>query len=196
MSVKGRSAGFFIRFIMKINSILCFAILFFAGTAFSQSTDKRIDDIRERYLRVNGLIAESEKEPEYSSIFLTEIVVNKNNGSYPAVGAYNSTVKFYYTFGDREKNPYPDRLLKIVVSTKRSARIESMEYLFDEIGKLIFCFEKSDDRERRMYFNSGRLIRFSDGELVSKSAGTNETNAAKTAIDQLKKLEVIFKNSL
>ena len=86
----------------------------------------------------------SEAEPEQSNIYLTELAVNKNNGSYPAVGVYRPVVKFYYTYGDREKEPYPNRLLKIVLAIDRSDRKEHSEFVFNDAEQLVFYLDKKD----------------------------------------------------
>ena len=130
-----------------ISSILTFLFMIgFVASAFSQAN--HIKKIREIYQDVNKRIAECERNGEDAETFLIETIVNKNNGSYPAVGLYQATVKFYYTYGDREKNPYPDRLLKILVSVNRAARTESSEFLFDEAENLIFYYEKKEEEER------------------------------------------------
>jgi hypothetical protein len=93
--------------------------------------------------------------------------VNKTGNQYPAVGTYSNISKFYYTYGDREKDPYPSRLLKISVVTKRSAMITNSEFLFDARGQLVFGFVRVDgtrQRETRMFFAAGRLIKMLDDE--------------------------------
>ena len=140
---------------------------------FSQSvpfaqTDRRIEAINKLRAKIDQDIAASEAEPEYSNIYLTELAVNKNNGSYPAVGVYRPAVKFYYTYGDREKEPYPNRLLKIVVAVARSDRQEYSEFVFNESEQMVFYLDKKDDVERRVYFAAGRAIRFEqDGRVLS-----------------------------
>ena len=94
--------------------------------------------------------------------------MNKNNGSYPAVGVYRPVAKFYYTYGYREKEPYPNRLLKIVVAVARSDRQEHSEFIFNESGQMVFYLDKKDSVERRIYFAAGRPIRFEqDGRVLS-----------------------------
>lgn len=176
-----------------MNKILVFIILLLCSVSFSFSqTEKRIEEIRKIYQEVNKKAAECEENGDTSTTFLTEMIVNKNSGPYPAVGIYKTTVKFYYTFGDREKNPYPDRLLKITVTTNRSNRTESSEFLFDEKGRLIFYFEKKDDVERRVYFEVEKPIKFLQGEKIIL------TNAEliKAILGESKKLTGIFRNSL
>ncbi len=158
--------------------------------------DEQIDGIRHIYAETNKLIGESEKNGEGSEIYLTELIVNKNNTSYPAVGIYNSTVRFYYTYGDREKNPYPNRLIKIVVKTNRSARTETEELLFNEKGELIFIYRNNGETETRAYFNSGRAIR-----LLENTANVNlQTSASRSAVTAIQKraasLAAAFKNLL
>lgn len=160
----------------------------------SQTDDARIEKIHDTYKQVNDQIAESEKAPEYSSIFVTELVVNKHNASYPAVGIFNTTMRFYYTYGDREKNAYPDRLLKIMVTTRRSSQIENYEYLFDPAGKLIFEFEKVDDVEKRYYFSSEKLIRYQEGQTVKNTIAAR--SASTDVLKEAGKLVAIFRNSL
>lgn len=133
----------------------------------AQTADKRIDDIRKLYEQTNGDIEIAEREAPYSEIYLVELSVNKTGNQYPAVGTYSNISKFFYTYGDREKNPYPDRLLKINVTTKRSAMITNSEFLYNPAGQLVFGFVKTDgaeQRETRMYFANGLLIRMKDGD--------------------------------
>ncbi|MGZ5438024.1 MAG: hypothetical protein ACXW3F_18240, partial [Pyrinomonadaceae bacterium] len=113
-------------------------------------SDRRIEAINTLRAKIDKDIAASEAEPEYSNIYLSELAVNKNNGSYPAVGVYRPVVKFYYTYGDREKEPYPNRLLKIVVAVARSGRQEYSEFVFNESEQMVFYLDKKDDVERRM----------------------------------------------
>jgi hypothetical protein len=164
------------------------------SAAFSQS-DKRIEETRRIYQETNKKIAECEANGDTSTTFLTEMFINKNNGPYPAVGIYKTVIKFYYTFGDREKNQYPDRLLKINLTTNRAAMTENYEFLFNEQGQLIFYFEKKDG-ELRVYFAQGKPILLLEGEkrldLKSKRAAEFSQNIFR----QQQNLEMIFRNSL
>lgn len=179
---------------MKKNLLLIFLIGLFASGIFAQ-TDKRIEEIKKIYLETGDKIKECEENGEYSSVFLSELTVNKNNGSYPAVGIYNSVFKFYYTYGDREKNPYPNRLLKIETETKRSANIEKFEYLFNLKGQLIFYFEKKEVEETRFYFINEKPIRMliGDKQFNIEKEYREKVNSIFT---EKKRLLEIFNNSL
>jgi hypothetical protein len=144
---------------------LSIAVLSVSSNA--QTGDKRIDDIRSLYTSTNSAIEVAEREAPYSHIYVVELTVNKTGNQYPAVGTYSNISKFYYTYGDREKDPYPSRLLKISVVTKRSAMITNSEFLFDARGQLVFGFVRVDgtrQRETRMFFAAGRLIKMLDDE--------------------------------
>jgi hypothetical protein len=176
---------------MKRVLILIILLVGFSSFTFSQ-TEKRIEEIRKIYQEVNKKVAECEVNGDTSTTFLTEMIVNKNDGSYPAVGIYKTTVKFYYTFGNREKNPYPDRLLKIMMTTNRSDRTENLEFLFNEKGSLIFYFEKKDEVESRVYLELEKPIKFLQGE---KMVSVN-TKFVKSILSEKKKLIGIFQSSL
>lgn len=175
-------------------------LIFLSGMLFqiSAQTDKRIENIKKIYQETNGKIAESNENGEYSSIFLAEIVVNKNNGSYPAIGLFQTIYKFYYTYGDREKNPYPNRLLKIEIEIKRSANVERYEYLFNEKEQLIFYFDSKSETEKaiekRIYFQNETAIKALLDEKILKNAET--LKISKTTLTQKKKLASMFQNSL
>lgn len=155
------TTGSFIR-----KSIAQAVLLFFTVLAISaQPPDKRIDDIRKLYTQTNSDIEIAEREAPYSEIYVVELTVNKTGNQYPAVGTYSNISKFYYTYGDREKDPYPNRLLKVSVTTKRSAMITNSEFLYDPTGQLVFGYVKTDGEEQaetRMYFASGVLIKLLD----------------------------------
>src|ERR1044072_288016 len=140
--------------------LLLLLLLFFGAHKSTAQTDRGIDAIKRICQKVDEDVARSEQEPEHSNIYLTELAVNKGHGSYPAVGIYRPVVKFFYTYGDREKDPYPNRLIKIVVAVDRSDRKEYSEYCFNESEHLISYFSKKDDVEKRLYFVSERPIAF------------------------------------
>lgn len=182
----------------KIIALFILILVFVSGLsplALAQ-TDKRIDAIKKLVEKMNEDIAKSDAEPEYSNIYATELAVNKGNGSYPAVGIYRPVVKFYYTYGDREKNPYPNRLLKIVVSVDRSDRHEQSEFTFNEAEQLIFYFEKKDDLERRLYFAAGRPIRFQEGERGLSLTTKSQSEIIASVLKDKANLVAIFHRSL
>ena len=153
---------------MKI--LLTTLVLLFAAigsSVTSQTQDKGIEDIRSLYTSTNSAIEVAEKEAPYSNIYVVELSVNKTGNQYPAIGTYSNISKFYYTYGDREKEPYPSRLMKINVVTKRSAMITNSEFLFNEAGQLVFGYVGTDGlekRETRLYFAAGRLIKILDDD--------------------------------
>ena len=165
---------------------LCYTVLlvlFAAVSAFSQTADKRIDDIDHLYTQTNEAIAIADKEAPYSEIYVLEVSANKTGSAYPAVGAYSSVTRFHYTFGDRENDPYPNRLLRATVVTKRAASITSSEFFYNAAGQLVYGVVRTDgeqQRETRLYFAAGRLIRLIDGgrEVGVRSRGVVETAAA------------------
>ncbi len=173
-----------------------FLLLFFCGTIVFAQTEKQIEAIKQIYKETNEKIAECEENGEYSSTFLSELVVNKNNGSYPAVGIFNSVFKFYYTYGNREKNPYPNRLLKVVIETKRAANAEKYEYLFNEKENLVFYFEKKEDAEFSVYYLNEKPIKFLKGTQEMPLSDKNVNETVKKSLAEKKQLVNIFANSL
>jgi hypothetical protein len=162
----------------------------------AQKVDKNIEEIRQVYKQTNATIAEAEKDFSVSEIFLTELIVNKGGTSYPAVGNFKQTVKFYYTYGDRELDPYPNRLLKIIVSTERAAHEEYAEFVFDQTEKLIFYFGKNDGLENRLYFASGKVIRYQKEQEVLPLNNAEAKELLKEVTSQKNSLMQIFRNSL
>ena len=154
----------------KLPHILAIMLLL-ACSASAQTADKRIEEIDHLYAQTNEAILIAEKNAPYSEKYVVEIAVNKTGNSYPAVGTYSNVTRFHYTFGDREKDPYPSRLLKATVVTKRSASITNSEFLYNPAGKLVYGLVRTDgerQREMRFYFAAGRLIRLiDDGTEVS-----------------------------
>src|SRR5688572_11581734 len=178
----------------RITIAILVLLLFAAGTL--AQTARRIEAINTLRAKIDKNIAASEAEPEYSNIYLTELAVNKNNGSYPAVGVYRPVAKFYYTYGDREKEPYPNRLLKIVVTVARSDRQEYSEFVFNESEQLVFCLDKKDDVERRLYFAAGGPIRFEqNGRMLSLRTRSQAATVATVLKEKVNLLE-IFRRSL
>ncbi len=180
-----------------MKKIILFLALFGAfGLSISAQTEKRIEEIKKNYQETGDKIKECEENGEYSSVFLSELVVNKNNGSYPAVGIFQTVFKFYYTYGDREKNPYPNRLMKIVIETKRSANTEKREFLFNEKEQLIFYYESLEEVEKRLYFQNEAVIKFVIADKTQSLKNAETLKSAKFAIAEKKKLVGIFQNSL
>jgi hypothetical protein len=150
-----------------MNMLKTLALLLFAVCVVNaQKTDKRVDEIRKIYNETNQRIADAEKQ-EQSDIFVVEQNVNKRLNPYPAVGIYASAAKFYYTYGDREKDPYPGRLLKIEVVVKRSATTTNGEFFYNVAGELIVGIVLTDGDEPReivAYFSRGHLIKMIDND--------------------------------
>jgi hypothetical protein len=157
---------------------------------------RRVEEIDRLRAKTDQDIAKSEAEPEYSNIYLTELAVNKNDGPYPAVGIYRPVVKFYYTFGDREKDPYPNRLLKIVVVIDRSNRKEQAEFVFDQREQLIFHLEKKDEIERRAYFAAGRPLRLLQNGRTESLKSRAQKQIVAAILKQHAGLVGIFRRSL
>jgi hypothetical protein len=192
-------------------TILFFILL--AAVQFSVTAqNKQVEEIRRIYQEAGRKISEAEKAfatakkdggIAETEIYLSEMNFNKGNTSYPAVGIFREDVKFYFTFGAGE-NPYPNKLLKIVTTTFRSAVVERREYLFDSTGQLIFYFEDPDaenmDRSEktRIYFSNGKLIRFQVGDDVStdRPIFRRKNEIVREVLEKQKKLVNVFKNSL
>lgn len=195
----------FVKELGRVSGRSCYPfllVIIFGGSGSqvcAQQDGKRIEEIRRLYDQVNAQIVESESVEEGTGIYCNELVVNKGDKSWPAVGIYRMVYKFYYTFGDREKDPYPNRLLKITVMTNRSDRHEYAEYLFNPVGQLIFYFEKDDEgapAERRYYFAANRLIRRMRGQRILDISSREALEAARGTLNEKQKLIEVFLKSL
>lgn len=172
------------------------AAVLIAASAFfvsAQSVDRQIEAIRMAYADAKAKIAAAKNEPETSSVYFNELRVNSGRASWPSVGIYNSTITFYYEI--RGEGPYPDSLFKVNVRTKRSARVETEEFLFDPSGKLIFYVGNDGEVEKRVYFSDGRTIRYLKGrtqvDLSNRAARPEITEIQKSSNSLLS----VFRNS-
>ena len=185
----------------KLSLVFLF-VFFFLGSPLqiaAQQDDKRIEAIRRLSKQVNEQIEESERVEEGTGIYCNELIVNKGDKSWTAVGIYRTVIKFYYTYGDREKNPYPNRLLKITVTTRRSDRHEYAEYLFNTAEQLIFHYQKDGESatsEIRNYFAGETLIRRMLGQRTVATKSRATLDAARSALREKNKLREIFVRSV
>lgn len=184
---------------MKNTALAIALFIVLGGLAHSQTEPKEIAAIRKVYTETNARLTEMEKQPELSSVFAVELTVNKFSAPYPAVGIYQRTATFYYTFGDREKNPYPDRLLKITASYKRSARTETAEFYFNALGGLVFVLVTdpgSANAETRLHYAAGKLIRLTDGGKEVRLSTQRAREAGTLIAKEAARLQGIFKAAL
>jgi hypothetical protein len=142
-----------------LRSIAILAVLASFAFAAAGQTDRRVERIREVAREADRLVAAADGEGDTASVFVTELLVNRNDAPYPAVGTFGVKLRFYYTYGDRERNPYPDRLVKAIAETRRAARVEKAEFLFDSAGRLIFYFSDDGEKRIRIYFETERAFR-------------------------------------
>ena len=186
---------------MKLRSLIASVLLFLSPTlsTFAQTTDKRIDDIDHLVTQTNEAIAIADKEAPYSEIYVVEVSTNKTGNSYPAVGTYSNVTRFHYTFGDREKDPYPNRLLRASVVTKRAASITSSEFFYNPVGQLVYGVVNTageDQRKMQLYFTSGRLIRLVDGETEVNVRSRNVLQTAAAFKRESARLTALFSSAL
>jgi hypothetical protein len=170
-----------------------------ALSASAQSGDKRVEEIDHLYTQTNEAIAIAEKEAPYSDIYVVEISVNKTGNSYPAVGTYSNVTRFHYGFGDRERDPYPSRLLKASVVTKRAAMMTTSEFLYNPAGQLVYGVvrtEGEEQRETRLYFAAGQLIRLIDGGRDVNPRGRNQLATAAALKRESTRLTAMFNSAL
>jgi hypothetical protein len=177
-------------------------LVFLAGYVFpvcAQQADSRIERIRRTTTQINDEVAESERVAEGTGVYCNELIVNKGDKSWPAVGIYRTVIDFYYTFGDREQDPYPNRLLKITVKTKRSDRNEYAEYIFNSAQQLIFYYEKEGENtrsERRYYFASERVIRGMEEQRVIRLKDREAVERVSMVLKEKNRLRAMFIGSL
>jgi len=156
--------------------------LFATGALGQKDKSAQLLKIRESYNKVSAEIKKIESNPEAASqsyLAVNELVVNKLNRSWPAVGNYKVTFRFYYKQTGEE--PYPNHLVKVTMSMKTSAREYYKEYFYDEFEKPAFVFSKgSDVPEQRFYFSGGVLI-----EAKGKFDGASHNSSP--LVDQIRK---------
>lgn len=183
---------------MKALTALIFLLLSISVIT-AQATDKRIAEIDNLLTETDATVAASEKEGEYSPTYTIELAVNKVGVRYPAVGTYSHIAKFFYTFGDREKDPYPNRLMKINVVTRRSASVTNAEFLYDAKGSLVFGLvrmEGTEQRETKLYFANGVLIKMIDADKDVNVRQRAVLDTATTFKAESTRLVTMFKSAL
>lgn len=157
-------------------------ILLFTAALYPQSDKaKRIKEIREEYTTLKSAIERIEKSDEQahqSALAVNELVVNKLNKSWPAVGNYSVVYRFYYE--QTGEQHYPETLLMVTKKTVSAARTYYQEYLFEETGELMFYFTKSEsDGEHRIYFKDGKLLDYKGKDDRLMAAATTSGAKAK-----------------
>jgi hypothetical protein len=114
--------------------------------------------------------------------YINEFKVNTNNLPWLELSKYQSTQQYYYSFvGDDTP------VLRLVTLVSRvNDKNYYTEYLYDNDGRLIFCYEKQNDqatfpyREFRAYFENGLCINLIlDKEIIE----AKNTSPYKTRLD-------------
>ena len=177
-----------------------------ASTAIlaAQSETSAIEAIRLRYKGISekARLAESDIERgRFGDMVMNELVINKLNRQWRAVGIYGQTYKFFYIGGDSEKNLYPDRLVFIKTHKKVSAREYFEEFLFSDRGELVFYFNDAGTADEtpaqtRIYFTDSRVIRtIEDGERRDRPTSKDQAKA-KSVLARARMLRDLFARSI
>ena len=173
----------------------------------------QIEETRRLYDQTNRIIKNAERafakvKPEDDAadteIYLTEVYFNKGKTIYPGTGPFRTETKFFFTMGDGAER-FVGKLLKIVRITRDLGEVRYEEWLYNAKGELIFYFENPDlentdpeSLERRIYFSGGKMIRYQVGDKTQGNSPLfqNKTEIVQEVLDESKKLQSVFKNSM
>lgn len=166
-----------------------------------QNVEKQVEQIRKVYTEISQKIEASEKDEDagrMSELAVNELVVNKLNKSWAAVGNYRVVYRFYYQ--NKGEEPYPDQLVKVTKTTESAARRYYEEFVYNTADNLIFYFEKSEDdeapEERRIYFGNEKAIRIIEDKNTRDKLTKNDRSTVRNILKQSEKIEQIFINSI
>ncbi len=170
----------------------------------AQTADTAVEKIRTFYTDIaeKARLCETDDDRgEFGELFMNELVVNKRNHQWRAVGIHNLTYKFFYRGGDSEEHMYPDRLVMVKVERRESNRAYKEEYLYSDAGVLMFHFQKAenDDQapaERRVYFSGIKAIRITEDGKTRDKLSAKDTATVKEITAESIKIKEIFVRSI
>lgn len=142
--------------------------LFSFPRIYSQDVEKCIQAIREDYKTVKSQIASLQKDGYAGKFYCLHTIDNKYGKSYSAVGEYKEEIWFYYDYNNEQEDDYKPKLRMVVGTTKSADRSIYFETLFSESGEILFAFEQSDNMAKRLYYNKGQIIRYSENNVDQK----------------------------
>jgi hypothetical protein len=166
--------------------------------SYGSSQDDEIRLIRELYARANESIrlARAKQAGEAAPLFCNEVVTNRYDGSWRAVGNYSRKAAYWYSdqpeFARYQNAPEESVLIKVEVQETAAVRSLADEYLFDK-GELVFYYRsskagESNPVEERLYFRGGKLIR----RLGAPTLGAFEPADASLVLTKAKALQKSF----
>lgn len=137
-------------------------ILFLCGSCSLRAQKSQKQDIRNAYQEANSRIERCLDEGSPCGLFLNRIQTNSGEEPWAVVGIYTSTRDLWYA-RDESSEEEQFQLVKVNVTTQRSARQENEEYLYSSKGQLLFYYFRLGDadevvQEFRFYFADGQLI--------------------------------------
>lgn len=173
-----------------------------AQTQGGLPVEAAVSGIRKAYTEMKARMAKSEaraaKREPAPGIVLTEIVVNRNNAPWRAVGIYRVVYRFWHE--EAKGATSPRRLRFVEVSAAISARKYSQEYLFNPQGRLIFHFRRSEEPgappDLRVYYSAGRPIRVALGPRNSDLPKGADFDLARQAQAKAEALATLFNRVL
>lgn len=185
-----------IKSVFAIAGTLIFISLAVGIVAAQTTTEKRVQEIRRIEAEINRRVAEFERSDEHSEIFVIEVNLNRRATPYPAVGIYTSVTRLYYTYGDREKDPYPNTLFKVVAETRRSSATENIEVFYAPTGEMVLYSTKVDGRAaQRIFFSGARAVRVEKGGKALRLTTASATALVRDAIALRGRFERLFKSA-
>jgi len=179
----------------------------FFNQTFAQTNEARIGRIRAITTETNRRVEAGLKDKSSGYHYAAWTIGGERDGQqWAAVGAMKTQSEFWF---DREPNGGEEavdarRLVRKIISTYASAGVprSRSEYVFDDMGELVFAFEsEADDAgkliESRFYFHKDKLLRVTrGGKNIDRSYTESDrqaaTNAAAEAKDLQNKFALIF----
>ena len=186
----------------QISGVLVLLLLSICVSA--QTNDKTVEKIRTYYTDIAEkarLCEIDDDRGQFGELFMNELVVNKRNHQWRAVGIHNLSYKFFYRGGDSEKHMYPDRLVMVKAERKESNRVYNEEYLYSDAGVLMFYFQKAenDDQtpgERRIYFSGIKPVRIIEDGKTRDKLTAKDGAVVKEITSQSAKIKEMFSRSI
>lgn len=169
-----------------------------SGQSAIDSIDKRYAEIVEKA----RLCETNDDTGQFGELFLNTLTVNSRSHQWRAVGIYGQTIKFFHrTVENDEKRLYPDQLVFIKTERRVSSRTYNEEYLFSDVGALLFYFQRSegDDEtpgERRVYFSQTKSIRVIEDSNKRDRPNAKDLKTAAAILAASRRLSEAFRLGL